>query len=76
MRSMLAAKSAEFLDFKLFLMQLLILGGGVIPVFTNRAFKIDYFAHSALFFTVTVKSKLETGIEPVTPSLPRTCSTN
>ena len=45
MLCMLTAKSAVFIQKKLILMFLLISGGGIVTVFTNRAFQGYGFTH-------------------------------
>ena len=72
MNRMLAAKPAIFFQLDPLGFLFLILCAAIISPMTFGAFKLYIFTHGFagfLFF------KPPTGIEPVTPSLPRTCST-
>ena len=77
---MLAAESAVLLCFELIRMLLLVLHCRIVSMLAYRTFKIDYFAHLSFDLcrsaALLKKFKLKTRIELVTPSLPRTCSTN
>ena len=76
MRRMLATEPAELLVLHPSTLRLLVLCRRVVPAFALSAFKCDNFSH-ALSNVITFSSvELATGIEPVTSSLPRKCSTN
>ena len=77
MRSVLAAESAELLVLHAAGLLLLVLCCGIIPAFALSAFKRYDLSHgNDLHDDRSGTEELATGIEPVTSSLPRKCSTN
>ncbi len=73
MRRPLVAPRTEFFIFDAAGLLLLVLRGRVIAALARRTFQSDNISHCSSFL---VYSELATGIEPVTSSLPRKCSTN
>jgi hypothetical protein len=70
--SVLPAKTAILLQLNPFWLLLLIFRAAIIDPIAFFALKLNIFTHGFLLFQF---HKPPTGIEPVTPSLPRTCST-
>ena len=73
---MLRAKPAELLVLNPARLLLLVLRGREIPALALRAFKCNDVSHACSNLKVSLLFELATGIEPVTSSLPRKCSTN
>jgi hypothetical protein len=79
MRCMLVAKATVLLIFHAAGLIPFVLGRIVIPPLALRAFEryiISHFLLRSMCVHTVVHRELTTGIEPVTSSLPRTCSTN
>jgi hypothetical protein len=75
---MLVAEPAELLVLDAAGLLLLVLCRRVVSAFAIGAFKRDNISHRQTFsfFILRLTLELATGIEPVTSSLPRKCSTN
>ncbi len=74
---MFAAMTAVLLVFDAAGLLLLVLGGRVVAVLAVGTFECDDIAHGQRPGSCEcLNSELATGIEPVTSSLPRKCSTN
>ena len=72
MRRMFAIERTIFAKLNALRLFLFIFGAVVIDALTNRTLKVDNFSHR---INDSIP-KPSTGLEPVTSSLPRTCSTN
>jgi hypothetical protein len=72
---MAAAPTAELLELQALGRLLLVLRRDVIPPLAFRARQRDVVSHDELVLYAACMEPM-TGIEPVTSSLPRTCSAN
>jgi hypothetical protein len=69
-------KAAELLVLNPPGLLLLVLGHRIVPTLALRTLQRDNVSHCSTLFFIVVLIELATGIEPVTSSLPRKCSTN